>query len=149
MYQLILFIHVLIAIALIALILLQQGKGAEMGAAFGSGASQTVFGSQGSGSFLMKVTGMLAMGFFVTSISLAVIAGHQIVKVEEPKIVIPPTSTESNQPSTQPTNNISVSKKLEQPNNTTNTVPVEKKQPVKMHGKSNSQRTVKKKVKEQ
>jgi len=77
MLQLILIFHVLIAIALIVLVLMQQGKGAQMGAAFGSGASQTVFGSQGSGSFLVKVTAMLAGLFFLTSLGLGYFAGHQ------------------------------------------------------------------------
>ena len=54
MYQLILLIHVFAAICIVALVLVQQGKGATMGAAFGSGASQTVFGSRGSGSFLFQ-----------------------------------------------------------------------------------------------
>lgn len=67
----ILMIHVVIAIALVILILLQQGKGAEAGAAFGGGASQTVFGSRGSGGFLSKFTGVLAVTFFATSLTLA------------------------------------------------------------------------------
>lgn len=75
--QLLLVFHVLIAVALIALILLQQGKGAEMGAAFGSGASQTLFGSQGSGSFLFKITGLLAFLFFATSLILGYMVSHQ------------------------------------------------------------------------
>lgn len=77
MQQLILVFHVLIAIALIVLVLVQQGKGAQMGAAFGSGASQTVFGSQGSGSFLLKITTFFAILFFVTSLVLGYIAGRQ------------------------------------------------------------------------
>lgn len=68
--------HVIISIALIALVLIQQGKGAELGATFGSAASQTVFGSQGSGSFLLKLTGLFALLFFVTSLSLGYLAGH-------------------------------------------------------------------------
>ncbi|GEK46507.1 preprotein translocase subunit SecG [Halomonas pacifica] len=72
----ILMIHVAIAIALVALILLQQGKGAEAGAAFGGGASQTVFGSRGSGSFLAKLTGILAAAFFATSLTLAYFASQ-------------------------------------------------------------------------
>lgn len=70
----ILMIHVAIAIALVVLILLQQGKGAEAGAAFGGGASQTVFGSRGTGSFLSRSTAVLAAGFFVTSLTLAYFA---------------------------------------------------------------------------
>ncbi|MCS2608236.1 preprotein translocase subunit SecG [Halomonas dongshanensis] len=70
----ILMIHVVIAIALVVLILLQQGKGADAGASFGGGASQTVFGSRGSGSFLSRTTGVLVAGFFVTSLALAFFA---------------------------------------------------------------------------
>lgn len=71
METVILIVHVLAAVTLVALILLQQGKGADMGAAFGSGASSTVFGSQGSASFLTRGTAILATIFFITSLSLA------------------------------------------------------------------------------
>ncbi len=70
MQQLILVIHVLVAIAIVALVLVQHGKGADVGAAFGAGASNTMFGSQGSTSFLMKVTGLCAAVFFATSLTL-------------------------------------------------------------------------------
>jgi len=70
----ILIIHVLAAVCIIALVLVQQGKGAAMGAAFGSGASQTMFGSRGSGSFLLKVTIEFVIVFFSTSIALNNIA---------------------------------------------------------------------------
>src|SRR3569833_1503094 len=63
--------HILIAIALISLVLEQRGKGADMGAAFGSGASGTLFGSRGSASFLTRATAVLATLFFITSLSLA------------------------------------------------------------------------------
>ncbi|MFZ0219731.1 MAG: preprotein translocase subunit SecG [Candidatus Aquirickettsiella sp.] len=76
--QFLVLMHVLISIALIALVLIQQGKGAELGATFGSAASQTVFGSQGSASFLLKFTGLLALLFFITSLSLGYIAGHTV-----------------------------------------------------------------------
>lgn len=59
------------AVALIVLVLLQQGKGAAMGAAFGSGASQTMFGSAGASSFLTKVTAWLAVAFFLITLALA------------------------------------------------------------------------------
>ena len=68
---LILVAHVVVAVALIALVLLQQGKGADAGAAFGSGASATMFGSQGSASFLSRTTAVLATVFFLTSLTLA------------------------------------------------------------------------------
>lgn len=70
MQFLILLIHVLVCLSVIALVLVQHGKGADIGAAFGAGASNTVFGSTGSGSFLMKVTGALAAIFFITSLLL-------------------------------------------------------------------------------
>ena len=59
----VLVVHVLVSVALVGLVLLQQGKGADAGAAFGGGASQTVFGSQGSGSFLTRFTAFLAFVF--------------------------------------------------------------------------------------
>ena len=77
MIQLILIFHVLVAVALVALVLIQQGKGASMGAAFGSGASSTVFGSRGSGGFLFKLTAGLAILFFATSLGLTIYAAHQ------------------------------------------------------------------------
>lgn len=70
MYQLVLFIHVIVAILLVGLVLIQHGKGADIGASFGSGASNTVFGSQGAGSFMFKLTGGLVLAFFVTSLTL-------------------------------------------------------------------------------
>jgi|APFre7841882590_1041340.scaffolds.fasta_scaffold05800_4 preprotein translocase subunit SecG len=71
--------HVAIAVALIALVLLQHGKGADAGAAFGSGASSTMFGARGSASFLSRVTAALAAGFFVTSLFLAYFATQTAV----------------------------------------------------------------------
>lgn len=77
MYQIILMVHVVIAIAIIGLVLIQHGKGADVGAAFGSGASGTVFGSQGSGGFLFKLTGGLALAFFATSLTLGYIVSDE------------------------------------------------------------------------
>ncbi|MCW8125831.1 preprotein translocase subunit SecG [Microbulbifer halophilus] len=74
MEKLVLIFHVLTALSIIALILLQQGKGAEAGASFGAGASQTVFGSQGSGNFFSRLTAIMATVFFVTSLGLALLA---------------------------------------------------------------------------
>ncbi|ERI51460.1 preprotein translocase subunit SecG [Pseudomonas sp. EGD-AK9] len=67
-------LHLLGAIGVVVLVLLQQGKGADAGASFGSGASATVFGSQGSSTFLSKFTAILATGFFITSLGLAFFA---------------------------------------------------------------------------
>lgn len=77
MYTVLLVGHVLLAVTIIGLVLLQHGKGADMGAAFGSGASSTVFGSRGATSFLAKVTGFLAAGFFLTSLVLAMLTGRE------------------------------------------------------------------------
>ena len=74
METIILILHVLAAAGVIGLILIQQGKGAETGASFGAGASQTVFGSSGNASFLSRTTAILATVFFVTSFSLAMVA---------------------------------------------------------------------------
>ncbi len=71
MYTILVVIQVLVAIALIALVLLQHGKGADAGAAFGSGASGTVFGARGSANFLSTATAWLAAAFFGISLALA------------------------------------------------------------------------------
>lgn len=70
MHTILLTIHVLLAVALVGLVLIQHGKGADAGAAFGSGASGTVFGARGSGNFLSRSTAVLATLFFVTSLAL-------------------------------------------------------------------------------
>ncbi|MGM0634248.1 MAG: preprotein translocase subunit SecG [Pseudomonadota bacterium] len=67
-------VHVVTAIAIVVLVLLQQGKGADAGAAFGSGASQTMFGSAGTGNFLTRATTIAAVVFFATSLTLAIFA---------------------------------------------------------------------------
>jgi preprotein translocase subunit SecG len=74
--NILLVVHVLIAVGIVGLILLQQGKGADAGAAFGGGASGTVFGSQGSGTFLSRATAILAALFFATSLWLAFLASE-------------------------------------------------------------------------
>lgn len=86
MYQLVLIIHVLAAIGLIGLVLIQHGKGADIGAAFGAGASNTIFGSQGMGSFLFKMTGGLALIFFATSLSLSYMVSSQYQKTVQQAI---------------------------------------------------------------
>jgi preprotein translocase subunit SecG len=70
MTSVLLVIHVLASVSIIVLVLMQQGRGADMGAAFGGG-SQTLFGARGSANFLSRVTGLLAAVFFVTSLTLA------------------------------------------------------------------------------
>lgn len=76
-------VFVLLSLALIGLVLIQQGKGADMGAAFGSGASGTVFGAAGSGNFMTKLTGWVAAGFMIMSLVLATLAGRGASSGEE------------------------------------------------------------------
>jgi len=71
-------LQVLMAVSLIGIILIQHGKGADAGAAFGSGASNTVFGSQGSGNFLTKTTAILAFAFLSNSLALAYLANQRV-----------------------------------------------------------------------
>lgn len=73
----VLILHLLFAVSVIVLVLLQQGKGADMGASFGSGASGSLFGSSGSANFLSRTTAILAGLFFVTSLVLTYFTGHQ------------------------------------------------------------------------
>ena len=73
----VLIVHTLIAIAIVVLVLFQRGKGANAGAAFGSGASGTVFGSRGSTNFFSRATAVLATAFFATSLTLAYISSQQ------------------------------------------------------------------------
>jgi len=87
MEQLILIFHFLIAVALIGFILIQHGKGADIGAAFGSGASQTVFGSKGSGGFLMKLTLTLGALFFITSIVLTFLASRDAKQAQKSSLL--------------------------------------------------------------
>lgn len=70
MYEILLVVYLLVALALIGLVLIQQGKGASAGASFGAGASATVFGSAGSGNFLTRTTAILAILFFAISLVL-------------------------------------------------------------------------------
>jgi len=75
--SILLVVQVLLSISLIVLILMQHGKGADAGAAFGSGASATVFGAKGSGNFLSRTTTVIAILFFVVCLSLAYISSNR------------------------------------------------------------------------
>ncbi|MET0070071.1 MAG: preprotein translocase subunit SecG [Candidatus Thiodiazotropha sp.] len=110
--------HIFLAVGLVGLILIQHGKGADMGAAFGSGASGTVFGAKGSASFLTRATALLATLFFVTSMVMAYFASQRneqvgvmealdqqapAVQVEEvQQSDIPPIPVESDMPAIAP-----------------------------------------------
>jgi len=74
---LILLVHVIAAVGVIGLVLLQHGKGADMGAAFGSGSSGSLFGASGSANFLSRTTGVLAAVFFLTSMGLTYVTSHK------------------------------------------------------------------------
>lgn len=75
--QILLIVHVLLSVGIIGLVLLQRGKGADAGAAFGAGTSGSVFGSQGSANFLSRATGILATAFFIVSLTLAYLAANR------------------------------------------------------------------------
>ncbi|ACV37032.1 preprotein translocase subunit SecG [Accumulibacter sp.] len=77
LFSAVLVVHILAAMGVIGLVLVQHGKGADMGAAFGSGASGSLFGATGSANFLSRATAVLATVFFVTSLSLAYIASSK------------------------------------------------------------------------
>ena len=76
MVTLVAFLHVLVSLFIIGVVLLQSGKGAEMGASFGSGGSQSVFGASGGATFLTKLTTSMAIIFMLTCLSLAYLSGH-------------------------------------------------------------------------
>ena len=78
MESILLVVHVIVALLIVGLIMLQQGKGAEMGASFGAGSSQTIFGSVGSGNFFSRMTAVLVAVFFVTSFTLAILAKKSV-----------------------------------------------------------------------
>src|SRR5215510_12969238 len=103
-FTLILVVDVIVALCIIGLVLLQHGKGADVGAAFGSGASGSLFGATGSANFLSRMTAVLAVVFFLSSLSLAYVAnlrpksGGSVVDTGAPA----PASAPANQPSQPP-----------------------------------------------
>ncbi|HIP75616.1 MAG TPA: preprotein translocase subunit SecG [Psychromonas hadalis] len=78
MYEILLVVYLIVAIALIGFVLIQQGKGAGMGASFGSGASNTVFGASGAGNFMTRTTAILAVAFFVLSLTLGNLSTNKV-----------------------------------------------------------------------
>lgn len=92
MRELIIVIDILAAVGVVALVLLQQGKGADMGAAFGSGASQTLFGSRGTANFLTRTTAVLAVIFFGANLALAYLASSSTAQQPSSVTQQPPTS---------------------------------------------------------
>ncbi|MFA6408649.1 MAG: preprotein translocase subunit SecG [Gammaproteobacteria bacterium] len=100
MQPIIFIFHILSAVALVALILVQHGKGADIGAAFGSGASQTVFGSHGSTPFLIKVTALIAALFFTTSLTLGYLTAKEakLARAATPALPTSPLTLPQSQP---------------------------------------------------
>lgn len=98
-------IHYGVCLLLIGLVMLQSGKGADIGAAFGGGSSQTLFGGRGPATFLNKATSTLAIVFFITSISLAHFSRNEMsesVVTDMPAAVTPATPTEATPEATPP-----------------------------------------------
>lgn len=95
MYEIFIVVYLLISIALIGLVLIQHGKGADMGAAFGAGASATLFGSSGTGNFLTKTTTVLATLFFILSIVLGNYSSNPEQKTNEWENLTVPVSEQS------------------------------------------------------
>jgi len=107
--SLLLVVHVIVAVTLIGFVLLQHGKGADMGAAFGSGSSGSLFGAAGSANFLSRTTAILATVFFLTSLTLTYIAANRVTPKDlilqggTPKAAEPASkSTEIPQPAPTP-----------------------------------------------
>jgi len=92
MRTILMFIHIAVSLSLIGLVLLQHGRGADAGAAFGSGSSQTLFGARGSSSFLTRATAVLAAVFFTTSLTLAYMSS-QLHHRQSVTDLMGPTST--------------------------------------------------------
>ena len=97
-----LIIHTLIALSIIGLVLLQRGKGADAGAAFGAGASGTVFGARGSSSFFSRATAVLATAFFATSLTLAYLSSQRTSGPESLLENAPAVETEQALPAAPP-----------------------------------------------
>ena len=95
MYEALLVVFLIVAIGLVGLIMLQQGKGADMGASFGAGASATLFGSSGSGNFMTLMTALLATLFFIISL---VLGNNKTNKGSEWENLSAPAKTEQTQP---------------------------------------------------
>ena len=110
-YTVMIVLHVVIALAIIGLVLLQHGKGADMGSGFGGGASASLFGATGSANFLSRTTAALATVFFVLSLALAYFASNRpksesgildAVKTEKPASDVPRPATDVPQPPQKP-----------------------------------------------
>lgn len=111
LFTVIVVIQVLAALTIIGLVLLQHGKGADMGAAFGSGASGSLFGATGSSNFLSKSTGVAAAVFFIATLALAFVGNHHVAQtggvmdnLPAPAAAIPATPAGTAAPAAAPAN---------------------------------------------
>jgi preprotein translocase subunit SecG len=102
MSSFVIIIHIIVAVALILIVLLQTGKGADMGAAFGGGSSQTLFGGGGASTFLSRLTTFAAIIFMFTSLGLAYLSSHRAIRSVTSQIVIPTTEQTEQAPSEVP-----------------------------------------------
>lgn len=103
MHTFVLVVHIILAILIIALVLVQHGKGADAGASFGGGGAATVFGASGSGNFLTRLTAILTALFFMTSLTLAVFAKQQTSDAYSLKTVNTTAPAQTVSPETSPT----------------------------------------------
>lgn len=104
LYQVLIVVYLIVAICLVGLVLLQQGKGADMGASFGAGSSATIFGSSGSGNFLTRATTWLAIAFFAISLVLGNLTANRVKATDEWNDLGAP-ATEQSVPAVEPVKN--------------------------------------------
>ena len=102
MSSFVIIIHIIVAVALILIVLLQTGKGADMGAAFGGGSSQTLFGGSGASTFLSRLTTFAAIIFMLTSLGLAYLSSHRAIKSVTSRVAVPTTEQTEQAPSEVP-----------------------------------------------
>lgn len=105
LYEVLLVAYLVVALLLVGFVLIQQGKGADMGASFGAGGSNTVFGSSGAGNFMTRATGILATLFFLISLTLGNITANREKAADEwDNLEVPASEVESPVENTQPAN---------------------------------------------
>lgn len=109
LYEILIIVYLIVALCLIGLILIQQGKGADMGASFGAGSSATIFGSSGSGNFMTRTTTYLAIAFFAISLILGNLTVKRVNATDEwNNLDVPVESSIPADPSAEPVNNADV-----------------------------------------
>ncbi|WKE66598.1 preprotein translocase subunit SecG [Gallaecimonas kandeliae] len=101
MYEVLLVVYLLVALALIGLVMIQQGKGADMGASFGAGASNTVFGASGSGNFLTRATAIAGTLFFVLSLILGSMTANRVKPDEKWQNLQKPATEQTQKPTSE------------------------------------------------